>query len=44
MDHPFLHGPSFRIRNHDVHRQPLTVCGSTEKRTGAQRVRFFLSH
>ncbi len=41
VDHPFFHRPSFRIRNHDVHREPLIFSGPSEKRTGAQRVRFF---
>jgi hypothetical protein len=41
VDHPDLHRPSLRIRNHDVHREPLTFSGFFEKRTGAQRVRFF---
>jgi hypothetical protein len=27
MDHPFFHRPSFRIRNHDVHREPLIFGG-----------------
>ena len=43
VDHPFLHRPSFRIRNHDVHREPLNFSGFIKKRTGAQRVRFFHS-
>jgi hypothetical protein len=35
VDYPYFHRPSLRIRNHDVHREPLIFSGFSKKRTGA---------